>query len=99
MSSPLTLIATITARPGHAEAVEAGLRQLVPPSQAEAGCLQYNLHLHLHQEQPNRFIMVEQWLDAAALSAHQQTAHFLHFGETCGSLLEQVDHQLMHRIL
>lgn len=97
MSSPLTLIATITARPGHAEVVEAGLRQLVPLSQAEAGCLQYNLHRH--QEQPNRFIMVEQWLDAAALSAHQQTAHFLHFGETCGSLLEQVDHQLMQRIL
>ena len=97
MSSPLTLIATITARPGQAEAVEAGLRQLVPPSQAEAGCLQDNLHRH--QEQPSRFIMIEQWQDAAALSAHQQTAHFLHFGETCGSLLEQVDHQLMQRIL
>lgn len=97
MPTPLTLIATITALPGQEAAVEAGLRQLVPPSQAEAGCLQYNLHRH--QEQPNRFIMVEQWLDAAALSAHQQTAHFLHFGQTCGSLLEQVDHQLMQRIL
>ncbi|TIH07549.1 putative quinol monooxygenase [Pseudomonas leptonychotis] len=97
MSSPLTLIATITALPGHAQALEAGLRQLVPPSQAEAGCLQYNLHRH--QDQPNRFIMVEQWLDAAALSAHQQTAHFKHFVDTCGSLLEPVDHQLMHRIL
>jgi len=43
--------------------------------------------------------MVEQWQDAAALSAHQQTAHFLHFVQTCGSLLEQVDHQLMQRIL
>ncbi|WP_405120097.1 putative quinol monooxygenase [Pseudomonas leptonychotis] len=97
MSSPLTLIATITALPGHAQALEAGLRQLVPPSQAEAGCLQYNLHRH--QDQPNRFIMVEQWLNAAALSAHQQTAHFKHFVDTCGSLLEPVDHQLMHRIL
>ena len=97
MTTPLTLIATLTARPGHAEAVEAGLRQLVPPSKAEAGCLQYNLHRH--QEHPNRFIMVEQWQDAAALSAHQQTAHFLHFGETCGNLLEQVDHQLMQRIV
>jgi len=97
MSSPLTLIATITALPGHAQALEAGLRQLVPPSQAEAGCLQYNLHRH--QDQPNRFIMVEQWLDAAALSAHQQTAHFKHFVDTCGSLLEPVDHQLMQRII
>lgn len=97
MTTPLTLIATITALPGHAEAVEAGLRQLVPPSQAEADCLQYNLHRH--QQQSNRFIMVEQWQDAAALSAHQQTAHFLYFGETCGNLLEQVDHQLMQRIV
>jgi quinol monooxygenase YgiN len=97
MSSPITLIAALTALPGHAEAVESSLRQLVPPSQAEAGCLQYNLHRH--QEQANRFIMVEQWLDAEALNAHQQTAHFKHFVETCGSLLEPVDHQLMQRIL
>ena len=97
MSSPLTLIATITALPGHADLVESSLRQLVPPSQAEAGCLQYNLHRH--QDQPNRFIMVEQWRDAAALSAHQQTAHFKHFVDTCGSLLEPVDHQLMQRII
>lgn len=97
MSSPLTLIATITALPGHADAVESSLRQLVPPSQAEAGCLQYNLHRH--QDQPNRFIMVEQWLDTEALNAHQQTAHFKHFVETCDGLLETVDHQLMHRIL
>lgn len=96
MSNPLTLIATLTTLPGQADAVEAGLRLLVPPSQAETGCLQYNLHRH--QQQPDCFVMVEQWLDTEALSAHQQTAHFLHFGETCGSLLAQVDHQLMHRI-
>ncbi|MES2820514.1 MAG: putative quinol monooxygenase [Pseudomonadota bacterium] len=97
MPTPLTLIATLTALPDQAAAVEAGLRQLVPPSQAEAGCLQYNLHRH--QDDPRVFSMIEQWQDADALKAHQQTAHFLAFGQRCGSLLERVDHQLMQRVL
>lgn len=97
MPTPLTLIATITARPGQEAAVEAGLGLLVAPSQAEAGCLQYNLHRH--QDNPAVFSMIEQWQDAAALSAHQQTAHFLTFGKTCGALLEKVEQQPMQRIL
>ncbi|WP_439859755.1 putative quinol monooxygenase [Pseudomonas sp. MBLB4136] len=97
MSTPLTLIVTLIARPGQAAAVEAALRLLIPSSQAEAGCLQYNLHRH--RDNPQRFSMIEQWQDRAALDAHERSAHFLSFGRTCAGLLEQVEHQPMHRIL
>ncbi|HBX56254.1 putative quinol monooxygenase [Pseudomonas sp. UBA2684] len=96
MSTPLTLIATLTALDGQAEVVEAGLRLLVAASRQEAGCLQYDLHRH--QDNPQRFIMIEQWQNSAALNEHQNTAHYQHFGSTCGERLQGVDLQLMHRI-
>ncbi|MBS7690806.1 antibiotic biosynthesis monooxygenase [Pseudomonas lalucatii] len=93
MSTPLTLVVTLTAHPGQAAALEAGLSLLVPASQAEAGCLQYDLHRR--HDDPRVFCMIEQWQDAAVHAAHQQTAHFL----TCGGLLERVEHHQMQRIL
>jgi len=39
MTTALTLIATINALPGHAEAVAAGLQRLVTATCAEPGCL------------------------------------------------------------
>ncbi len=66
MSTPLTLIATITAAPGHAEALERELRALVAPSRAEAGCLQYDLHQDRHDS--HLFYMIEQWRDDAPWS-------------------------------
>ncbi|NQD92901.1 antibiotic biosynthesis monooxygenase [Pseudomonas sp. CrR25] len=97
MPTPLTLVATLITRDGHAAAVEAGLRQLVDASRAEVGCLQYDLHQH--RDNPQVFVMLEQWLDAAALSAHQQSPHFQAFGARCGDSLQSVDLQFMHRLV
>ncbi|MDX1725734.1 MAG: putative quinol monooxygenase [Pseudomonas sp.] len=96
MSTPLTLIATLSALDGQADAVEAGLRLLVDASRQEAGCLQYDLHRH--QDYPQRFIMIEQWRDSATLNEHRNSTHYQHFGSTCRELLEDVDLQLMNRI-
>lgn len=92
----LTLVATITANDGQADTVEAGLRQLVTASRAEAGCLQYDLHRH--QDDAHVFVMIEQWQDAAALAFHQGTDHYLHFKATCGDALHGVALQPLNRI-
>ncbi|UQY35957.1 antibiotic biosynthesis monooxygenase [Pseudomonas fulva] len=84
----LTLVATITARSGQADLIEAGLRQLVGASRAEAGCLQYDLHRH--QDDAHVFVMIEQWQDSAALAFHQATDHYRHFKTTCGDALQGV---------
>ncbi|SDF34839.1 putative quinol monooxygenase [Phytopseudomonas seleniipraecipitans] len=92
----LTLVATITALSGQTDAVEAGLRQLVSASRAEAGCLQYDLHRH--QDDANVFVMIEQWQDSAALAFHQGTDHYRHFKATCGDALQGVALQPLNRI-
>lgn len=92
----LTLVATITALSGQADAVEAELRQLVSASRAEAGCLQYDLHRH--QDNANVFVMIEQWQDSAALAFHQGTDHYRHFKATCGDALQGVALQPLNRI-
>jgi len=92
----LTLVATITARSGQADIVEAGLRQLVSASRAEAGCLQYDLHRH--QDDADVFVMIEQWQDNAALASHQATDHYRHFKTTCGDALQSVALQPLNRI-
>lgn len=85
MSNAVHLLATLHAHPGHGPTLEAALRQLVPASRGEAGCLQYELHQD--RDTPERFYMLEIWRSAAALEHHRQTEHFLRFGHEHGHLL------------
>ena len=70
----LIVVATITAREGHAALVRAALERVVPASRAEAGCLRYDLHVDLGNHAS--FVMLEAWRDAAALALHEATPHF-----------------------
>lgn len=71
----LTVVATIDAQADHIDAVRAALEAVVPPSRAESACLRYELHVD--NKTPTRFIMLEEWADKAALTAHEATPHFL----------------------
>ncbi|WP_215404388.1 putative quinol monooxygenase [Janthinobacterium sp. JC611] len=71
----LIVVATIDAQADHIDAVRAALEAVVPPSRAESGCLRYELHLD--NKTPTRFVMLEEWADKAALTAHEATPHFL----------------------
>jgi quinol monooxygenase YgiN len=68
------IIAVITAEPSHADAVADALRAAVPLVREEPGCIQYDLHQD--QLQPGRFVMIEQWSDAQALTAHSEASAF-----------------------
>lgn len=89
MTTALTLIATIKALPGHAEAVAAGLQRLATASRTEAGCLQYALHRN--EVDPDQFVIIEQWRDAEALDQHRETRHFLYFTSAFGERLAGID--------
>ncbi|MDO8039614.1 putative quinol monooxygenase [Janthinobacterium sp. SUN137] len=71
----LTVVATIDAQADHTDAVRTALEAVVTPSRAESGCLRYELHLD--NKIPTRFIMLEEWINKAALTAHYATPHFL----------------------
>jgi quinol monooxygenase YgiN len=67
------LIARNVAREGKAAELKELLKQLVKPTQAEAGCKLYEL---LESNQPGAFIFNELWESQAHLNAHMASAHF-----------------------
>lgn len=71
---PLTVVATITAGEGQAEAVEAALRTAVAEVTGEPGCEGYTLHADT--ENPQVFMMFERWSSLQALVHHSEAAPF-----------------------
>ena len=71
--SQVTVIATIRALEGHEEAVLDSLKQLLAPTRAEEGCLNYDLHRDL--EDPGCFCFHENWESQAHLDRHLKTDH------------------------
>jgi autoinducer 2-degrading protein len=73
-----TVSVTWIAKPGEEEAVAAALEQLVEPSRAEPGVLIYIPHRD--PEDPRRFYIFEQYVDADAYATHADTEHFKRLG-------------------
>jgi quinol monooxygenase YgiN len=70
------------AKPEHRENLINSLLKLVEPTQAEKGCLQYELLLD--NEKPNFLIMLEKFTNQQALDEHEQQPYVKYF----------VDHQM-----
>lgn len=62
---PITVIATLTAKPDSVDAVRDACKQAIEAVHNEPGCDLYSLH-----ESDNTFVFVEQWADGDALQAH-----------------------------
>ncbi|QKZ14249.1 putative quinol monooxygenase [Spirosoma sp. KUDC1026] len=76
---PLTVFATIIAKPSHEEELRNGLYNLVMKVRDEDACLLYELYESA--EHPTHFIMHEIWTDEAGLQAHDQMPHLIEFVE------------------
>ncbi|WP_219136923.1 putative quinol monooxygenase [Janthinobacterium sp. UMAB-60] len=85
----LIVVATIDAQAHHIDAVRAALEAVVPPSRAESACLRYELHLD--NKIPTRFIMLEEWTDQDALTAHYATPHFKALVAAVGDKVVKID--------
>ncbi|MBX2854179.1 MAG: antibiotic biosynthesis monooxygenase [Rhodobacteraceae bacterium] len=70
---PLTILAQITAEPGKEDLVRAELTKLVSITRAEAGCLQYDLHLD--NETPGFFVFYENWESRELWQTHMNAPH------------------------
>jgi len=89
MSKPLTIVAVFQANPGREEDLAGALQNLVTPTLAETGCLNYDLHRDL--EVPGRFLFYENWETRAHWEAHMETPHLKHHKETSGPLVAKVE--------
>ncbi len=63
---PITVIATMTAKPESVEAVRTACKQAMETVHSEPGCDLYSLH-----EADGTFVFIEQWADTDALQAHR----------------------------
>jgi quinol monooxygenase YgiN len=69
----IKVVATLIARPGQTEALQAVLGRLVTETRKESGCIAYDLCQR--EDNAEHFVMLEQWADATALKAHFGTPH------------------------
>jgi len=68
------IVARWRAKEGKAEEIEGILRELVPATRAEPGTLMFIGHRS--HDNPDEFLIYEQYVDEAAFVAHQQMPHF-----------------------
>ena len=62
-------------------------KPLVKGSNAEEGCIKYELHKAL--DAGNIFFMVEEWKDQAAIDSHNESAHFTSIVPKLGAMLNK----------
>ena len=72
----ITLLCPINAVPGRGAEMKAALQQLAAATVQEPGNICYRLHT---TEDPDQFIIYEQWKNQAALDAHMATEHLQQF--------------------
>ena len=80
------IFARFQARPGAEAAVEEALREVVPPSCAETGCL--NIHAFRSIRDPQVFYIHSRWKDEAGFDTHAKLPHTVRFVERVEPLLE-----------
>lgn len=64
----VTVIARIKAKAGMEEEVKREVTALVAPTRAEAGCINYDLHVS--KQDQSLLILYENWVSQKALDAH-----------------------------
>ena len=74
--SEITLFCPIHAAPGKGAELKKALLELAGATRAEAGNICYRLHT---TDDPDEFLIYEQWRDDAALDFHMHTPHLTAF--------------------
>ena len=90
MENVITLIATLTARPGKSDQLGQMLGRMVEPSRSEEGCITYNAHRSVAD--PDVWIMYENWRSKQDLDDHMQLPPFKDFMKLAQDVLaKEVD--------
>jgi quinol monooxygenase YgiN len=90
----VVLVAKYTVKAGQGDQVEAALRRMTPIVRTEEpGCTFYQANRS--PDNPDHFLLFEQYRDDAALAAHRETAHYKEIIEgTIAPMLEQRERAL-----
>lgn len=89
----LTILAQITAEAGKEALVRRELEKLVDITRAEAGCIQYDLHVD--NETPDFFVFYENWESRKLWQIHMQAPHLAAYSAaTHGAVASFVLHEM-----
>lgn len=86
MNHKLTVIAHIRAKAGQEARVQEELLGLIARTRAEAGCINYDLHVS--EEDPRQFVFYENWMSESHLEAHANSAHLRAFRKMADEILD-----------
>lgn len=74
----ILIIAKLVVKEGMDTGFIEKTKPLIAGSNAEAGCIEYNLYRD--RENTNVFHFVEKWKDSDAIKAHQAAPHYINSG-------------------
>lgn len=86
MADRLTVIARMKAKQGMEERLKRELLGLLPPTRAEEGCINYDLHQSL--QDGSQFLFHENWESEEHLKSHSQSDHLKSFRARAAELLD-----------
>jgi quinol monooxygenase YgiN len=87
MSTAVKVMGILVAKPGKTEELRALLAEMVAPSRAEPGNLQYNLWRD--RAALERFVLEERYLDDSAVATHRVTPHYKNYLSKIRDLAER----------
>ena len=83
----IVLIARLKVKSDTIEEAKQAALEIVEPSRAEAGCLNYDFHQAI--DDPSVFIWHETWANSAAIEEHGKSTHFVKFSEAIKNITEE----------
>jgi quinol monooxygenase YgiN len=92
-SGMVTIIAYYSTTPGKGDEVAAVLAKHVERTRTEPGCLQFLVNRSL--DDPEQFVLYEQYVDEDAFQEHRQTPHFREYVE--GAIVPLLAERTFHR--
>ena len=90
MRQQVTIIATLHARPGMEQALEARMRTMIAATRQEPGCIRYDLQRS--ELDSASYVMIEYWADAQALQLHFDSPHMAALSQDLPELLDRPVH-------
>jgi quinol monooxygenase YgiN len=81
---------------GKAKEFKAMAKELIEESRKEAGCISYNLHQDINNE--NILTFIEEWQDKEAIELHNKSTHFTTIVPKLGEFREDKQLNLYERL-
>lgn len=86
----VTVVAKFKAKAGKEEALRQAITACVAPTRAEAGCINYDLHVS--PDNKGSFMLYENWVSKKALDEHLEMPYLVELkakaGELCSEPIE-----------